>query len=86
MSTETRSPLFIEVALHYWYSPTQWAEGHINSPASREIHERLYHAGLLETDVVGKYMCVREAMKPYVEALCAVPLPKQVWMIPSETP
>jgi hypothetical protein len=77
------SPLFISVALHYYYSPVGvevWTDsGFADSEVLRECVQRLCNAGLLRKEVDGHVKT--RGLDVYVERLMAVPLPKQkmVW-------
>jgi len=75
-----RSPLFIEVALHYYYSPHPWPESEMHD-AQREVHLDLMTAGLIVLQD-GKYVGVEEPLRLYAEALGAVPLPVNKWVMP----
>lgn len=75
-----RSPLFIRVAMHYYYSPEPWPEP---SPAANDIHTTLLLAGLLRLCEKG-WESAGEPLKMYVEALGNVPLPVQRWVMPEE--
>ena len=75
-----RSPLFIRVALHYWYSPEPWPEP---SPAADEVHTDLQRAGLLRWEV-NRYEGVKVPLQMYVEALGSVPLPVKKWVMPEQ--
>lgn len=76
-----RSPLFIRVAMHYWYSPEPWPE---HSPASFEIHNQLERAGLIELDGNNQWAGVKIPLHVYVEALGSVPLPVKKWVMPEQ--
>lgn len=84
------SPAEIKIALHYWVHPYDY-DG-IEAPNFvMEVCEKMVRAGLLRYDspevgVIGpKFTRNEEAMKVYVEALCAIPWPVQVWVVPKVT-
>lgn len=87
------SPLKIMIGLHYWTTPTPYAEhdpGHANSPAVRDAVQDFINAGMLvERETPGEYGSKYEAtdaMRVWVEALCSVRWPVQVWVVPSALP
>lgn len=80
------TPLQIEILLHYWSRIDDVPN--LDAPAVREAIDQFLVHGILE-DVpeepgrpYRKYRCNRAAMRVYVEALGAVPLPRQAWVIP----
>jgi hypothetical protein len=78
------TPLEREILTHYWTSPTPFPRCHVD--AVREALERFVRLGLLSYDAVTKeYHGVKEALRPYMEALDAVPLPVQRWDVPSSS-
>ncbi len=81
------TPNDIEVMLHYYTSPV----GHprIHASAVRDAVERFVNAGLLvhknDTPTTVNDLNAYEVTKGgrmYVEALCAVPIPTQQWVMP----
>lgn len=82
------SPLQIQMLLHFWTRPTRYAEGdadHRNSPAVQALFGQFVSSGLLERTVENEYGEVfkaTDALGVYAEALCSVPWPVQVWVIP----
>jgi len=80
-----RSPLFIRVALHYYYSPEPWPEP---SPAANDVHMKLRDAGLIEEfegpDNTTCWAAAPEPLQVYVEALGSVPLPVKKWVMPEQ--
>lgn len=78
------TPLEREVLTHYYVSPEPWPRLNIHN---RDLIDRFVKAGLLrltmEPNAYGSYVeGVREALEPYMEALAAVPLPVQRWVVP----
>lgn len=82
------SPLEIQMALHFWTSPTKYAEhepDHRTSGAVKAILAWYVRDGLLEPTApndYGEIYKATEALGVWVEALCAVPFPVQKWVIP----
>ena len=86
------SPLEIKIALHYWCYPHDYenAEGpHWNSPVVRDIIRRMQDAGLIVTlPVAADRPAIYgrgPALRCYIDALCSIPWPVQVWKIPDGT-
>lgn len=85
------SPLEIHIALHYWARNERYAwrePDHANSEAVKRIKTEFEARGLLRRLFVmagdqeaPDYEPVRDALAPYVEALCAIPFPIQVWVV-----
>lgn len=87
------TPLGIEILLHYCVSSAQFRD--LDAPAVREAHEEFVRLGLLyppgafcRENPLGEadYRANRAALQVYVDALCAVPLPEQKWVIPETEP
>ena len=82
----TLCPLDIQVALHYWTTPGRYAAHepeHSNSPAVQRSKKRFLNAGLFaEDEASGDVVCIRESMRPWVDALCAMPFPVKRWIMP----
>jgi len=75
------TPLEREILTHYWMSPGPFPRCHVG--AVREAVERFVRLGLLSYDAAAnEYRGVKEALRPYMEALDAVPLPVQQWQVP----
>lgn len=78
------TPLKISILIHYYCSPTDI--DNVDSPAVQEaINEfiklsLMFHSATHLTNQ--KYEANREAVKVYIEALEAVPLPVRGWSIP----
>jgi hypothetical protein len=84
------SPLKILIGLHYWTTPTPYAEhepDHASSPAVQEAVQDFIKGGLLvERSVPSEYGSKYEAtdaLRVWVEALCNVRWPVQVWVVPT---
>jgi hypothetical protein len=79
------SPLKIEILLHYYCLSGDYDIERLGAPAQSSAVAEFIELGLLRhSERPGqKYEGVSGALKPYVEALCAVPLPQQQWVIPS---
>ena len=80
------SPLQVEILLHYWWSPSDFELHSEGSAAQKEFCEELVRLGILSRVTGGTnfYTANKEALKPYVEAVLAVPLPVQVWVVPEK--
>lgn len=78
------TPLHIQIAIHYHVSRGPYAHGtpHGNSTATNNFTDELYRAGLLRWNEEQQCFEGTEACKVWVNALCAVPLPVQQWVIP----
>lgn len=75
------TPLEREILTHYWTSPAPFPRCHVD--AVREAIERFVRLGLLSYDAAAnEYRGIKEALRPYMEALDAVPLPVQRWEVP----
>lgn len=76
------TPLEREILTHYWTSPAPFPRCHVD--AVREAIERFVRLGLLSYDpAANEYRGVKEALRPYMETLDAVPLPVQRWDVPA---
>ena len=75
-----RSPLFIEIAIFYHYSPHPWPQEDMHE-AQKEVHLDLMAYGMIVLQD-GEYRGVPAALSVYVEALGDVPLPVNKWVIP----
>jgi hypothetical protein len=82
------SPFMIEILLHYHWS-TEDVEGLDQSPATNEACELFCELGILKRAPVGfsltgspiRYLANKPAIKVYVDALLAIPLPVMKWVI-----
>lgn len=87
------SPLQIEIALHYFsrgddYRTVSQSPNAYTPPAIVDVLALFVDSGLLRTDKRSgdferKYHPT-EALRVYVNAVCAVPLPVQQWVIPQQ--
>ncbi len=84
------NPLMISIALHYWTSPEEYDGGdtdHFHSGAVQGILRDYMALGLLEKreppSPYGANYKATDGLKVWVEALCNVPLPVKVWVIPT---
>lgn len=83
------SPLMIQIGLHYWVSPTPYAQydqAHASSPAVRDAMRSFVNGGLLRklekpNEYGGRYEAT-DALRVWVEGLTSVHWPVQVWVIP----
>lgn len=75
------SPLEVEILLHYFYSPND--HPNVDAPAVQSAITGFVKKGLLEPTETGvtKWRGNLKALTIYVNAVCSVPLPKQVWII-----
>jgi hypothetical protein len=81
------SPLEIQIGLHYWTKPGVYAaddERHSGSSAVREIKKSMIAAGLLAPGDPDDVKAT-DALGVWVEAICAVPWPVKIWVIPTES-
>lgn len=79
------TPFEIEIMLHYYYRPRYFRDGDFSAPASRSALESFCENGLLREAPVnaGALYEITERGRVYVEALKSVPLPIQVWIMPT---
>jgi len=81
------SPLMIEIGLHYHAFMSDYRDGDFGAPAVKEAIAGFLRAGLLKPTPGGpRAYEPTEGMRVWVEALCAVPWPEQVWRIPDHVP
>lgn len=84
------TPLEREILTHYWTTPGPYLNGseHWLQPQSSAV-DRFLRLGLLisvqEPDGTRHIKPNHDALRPYMETLAAVPLPRQAWFVP-ETP
>ena len=81
------SPLERAILAHYYCSNTPYMDGSENwASAQREAVAQFVMLGLLiktpQDDNTTKITANQEALTPYMEALAAVPLPVQRWVVP----
>lgn len=82
------TPFEIEVLMYYYYSAVDDFPRK-SAPIFKGTMQRFIKAGLiievsLSHPCTYEYKGNREALKAYVEALAAVPLPKQKWIVEKE--
>lgn len=85
---EHTTPLDREILTHYWVSPEPFLKGSENwTQTHHDIVNKFLGLGLLrhEDDGTGfhRIRANPEALKPYMDALAAVPLPVKKWLIPA---
>jgi hypothetical protein len=84
MSKHT-TPIERAILTHYWVSPEPWKRGsEYWTPTDSEIVCKFVSLGLLvqtPCDGFGKIVANQDALRPYMEALAAVPLPTQKWVV-----
>ena len=83
------SPLEIEILIHYYvvvdmdYDPLR-----LDAPAVKEAIERFLSMNLLEHNIDKnlrcKYVGNMVSLRPYISALCKVPLPVLKWVVVEE--
>ncbi len=84
---QVTTPLEREILAHYYCGVGPFRKGSENwGPSDSDAVERFLRIGLLTSG--SKNGCAtiepnREALKVYMDALAAVPLPRQQWAIPS---
>lgn len=80
------TPLQIDILLHYHCSGCDYREGDYSAPAVREAIDWMRaESQLIENDNESARRCYKlsERGQVYVNALMAVPLPVQVWVMPA---
>lgn len=82
------TPLEREILTHYYCYPTKYKEGSENwSDPVCDAVEKLLELGLLKRIVENgnnKIIANKDALEVYMDALAQVPLPVQVWAIPTQ--
>lgn len=78
------TPVEIEVILKFWYAGEPHKE--VWSMYQRRFIQALVHSGHLVDTGCGVIEANREALKPIVDALCAVPLSRTTWVLPEPDP
>lgn len=76
------TPLKVEMLLHYFYSSVDFPN--IDSDACQAAIDDFVKLGIMKRLSIAneyKVQVNKEAVELYVEAICNVPLPKQVWVI-----
>jgi hypothetical protein len=82
------TPLAIEILMHYHTRPGDYRDGDFSAPAVRELIDRFNgHDALLEasTDIRTSYRLSKRG-EVCIEALQAIPLPVQAWIMPTTIP
>lgn len=81
------TPLEREILQHYWCYPTQWKGGSSYwAPAAIRAIRRFVELGLLVPTSGVDVEANPDALRRYMDALAAVPLPVKVtqWIIPDK--
>lgn len=76
------TPLELTMALHYYYSTTDFRDGDFNAPAVREAIERFKRDSLLTHNTGDSKTAIytsTERLDVFVEKLCETPLPQLSW-------
>ena len=73
------TPFDVEILLHYYGSSTEHRNA--DSPAGISALSDFVQKGLIIKRANGTHYGNMDALKPYVDALCAIPLPKQKWTV-----
>lgn len=76
----TQTPLEVEILLHYHCSDSEHPNA--GSPAGQTAINNFVSKGLLGRRDDGTHWGVPGALDIYVKAVCDVPLPIKVWMLP----
>jgi hypothetical protein len=82
---ERMTPFEIEILLYYHYSAVD-DNPNKNAPMFKETMDRFVNLGLIRATPSQHPCCYfysgnREALAAYVNAICAVPLPVQKWVV-----
>ena len=78
--------LEIEVLTHYYCTPGDFPR--MDAPAVKEAINKFVNLRLLYACPDGEkqlYKANYDALEPYINALCGIPLPVQQWVIPYES-
>jgi len=81
------TPLQLSILIHYRGAARDYREGDFSAPAVREaINEFVEHSKLLEYTGGGAGVNATYKLsargEAFVDGLCALPLPEQVWVMP----
>ena len=81
------TPLEIEILLHYYTRAVDYRDGDFTAPAVRQALDSFYELGMLrhatrKSDSGPLSYEVTERAEAYIQALCALPLPVQKWVMP----
>jgi len=79
METTQRSPLEVCILIHYFTMAGDYQN--VSNSLQNKLCEMFVEKGLLlRSEKMGQqYEGNREALTSYVDAICSVPLPRQVW-------
>lgn len=82
------SPLQLEILLHYYACANDFRDGDFTAPAvSEAIEDFRCKDGLLCAGGDGNHGPTYQLTprgRVFVDALCALPLPEQVWVMPAQ--
>lgn len=77
------TPLEIEIVMHYYCCPGEYREGDFTAPAVRSIIDEFRdQLGLIKQTPDGYKITDKGAA--FVQSLCSVQLPVQVWVSPEK--
>ncbi len=80
MDKKNMTPLAVQMLLHYWCCNEQFPNQ--TSQAQREAIRYFEKMGLVSIDPATNVVTPnRDALNPYIEAVLAVPLPIQKWVL-----
>jgi hypothetical protein len=75
------TPFEIEMLIHYHCSDAPYRN--LETPAGKAAADKLVSAGILYYSESEEAYCrVSGAMDLYIQAICDVPLPKKIWIMP----
>src|ERR1043166_2130044 len=85
------SPLKIMIGLHYWTTPTEYSADNLDHWESEGVQDAIadfVNAGMLKKregrSQYGSSYEGTDALRAWVEALCNVRWPVQVWVVPRD--
>ncbi len=80
------TPLYIEIGLHYAVRCDEFPR--LAAPACKQAVADFLDRGLLKRPEIdcGRDYEPTDGLKAWVDALCAVPFPVQLWVIPERQP
>ncbi len=76
------TPLEIEILLHYHCTDNEFKNP--DAPAVKEAHNKFVSAGILARREDGTHFRISKALDLYIQALCDIPVPIQVWIMPTK--
>lgn len=80
------TPLEIEIVLHYYSSAGDFRDGDFSAPAVREAITWMQNEDILQADAPGtRAYELAPRGRAFVDALMALPLPTQMWVMPTDT-